>query len=206
LKKGYFITFEGVEGSGKSTLIRWLCTELTEKGYNVITCREPGGDSAGQAIRELLLDRRYNLTDEAELLLMEAARSQNVSSIIKPAIDEGKLVLCDRYTDSTIAYQGNARGLDFELIKKLNTFATGGLTPDLTIVLDLPVEAGLNRTAHVDRISTESYDFHQKVREKYLEIAKNNPGRVMLFDAGRSLDEIKTELLRLVINKLGEDI
>ena len=206
MKKGYLITFEGIEGSGKSTIIRWLCNQLIERGYDILTCREPGGDIAGQAIREILLDKRYQLTYESELLLMEAARSQNVVHIIQPALAEGKVVLCDRFTDSTIAYQGNARGLDINLINQLNDFASNGLIPDFTILLDLPVEIGLDRTLHIDRISTETLDFHQKVRDKYLEIASSNPDRVILLDAGECLDNVKAQVLDIVLRKLGEEL
>jgi len=185
---GALITFEGGEGAGKSTQIALLEEYLTAAGHEVLTVREPGSSTISEDIRNILLDAKNDqLTDRAELLLYLAARAQLTEEVIKPALQAGKIVLCDRFFDSTTAYQGYARGLDIAEIRHLNIYATDNIAPNLTIVLDLAPEAGLARakqaTEAPDRIEGETLAFHQKVRDGFLAIAKHEPHRVFVYDA-----------------------
>jgi dTMP kinase len=182
MAKGLFITFEGPEGGGKSTHLRLLASYLKKQGHSVLVTREPGGTQP--AFRRLLLDSREGLSPVAELFLYEADRAQHVAETLRPALAKGQVVLCDRYTDSTLAYQGDGRGLSRAMIAQLNEAASGGLVPDLTILLDVPVARGL-RQAHAskkshDRLERAGLAFHKRVRQGFLRLAQENPGRFRL--------------------------
>ncbi|MFP4036254.1 MAG: dTMP kinase [Desulfobacteraceae bacterium] len=201
-----FITFEGIEGCGKSTQLVRLAASLEYRGVPVLRTFEPGGTRIGEEFRRILLaNRNKDLCPLAELLLYEADRSQHVSSVIRPALERGEWVVCDRFCDATTAYQGAARGQDPELIRILNAAATGGLVPDLTFLLDCPVEEGLARAmrreaagAQVgqDRFERESLAFHQSVREGYLRIAREEPDRFEVIDASQDMETVEAEILR----------
>lgn len=200
-----FITFEGIEGSGKTTQIRLAENWLRNRGQHVLATAEPGGTPLGIKIREILLNRgSWNINAEAELLLFNAARAQHVSETIIPALEEGKWVLCDRYTDATRAYQGFGRGLNLELVKVMNDFSTGKIEPQLTFLFDLPVEIGLMRAKEraqnhfperaEDRFEQEKLDFHQRVRNGYLELARANAERFRVINAAKSPEEIHRDV------------
>lgn len=191
--RGFFITIEGIEGAGKSTLAEALAAKLSDAGREVVLTREPGGTSIGDSIRELLLESGDDMLDRTELLLFEAARAQHVDDLISPALKTGVVVICDRFTDSSTAYQSGARGIDAEMVAQLNEFATRGIRPDLTILLDLPADVGLARQRLTDRISAEGLAFHESVRQGYLAIAEAEPGRMVVIDAGRSVEEVLGE-------------
>jgi dTMP kinase len=200
---GLFVTFEGGEGSGKTTQLKALLAHLRAAGRDAIETRDPGGTPIGKQIRELLLDRENTrMTAMAELFLYEASRAQLVDEVIRPALREGRVILCDRFTDSTLAYQGHGRGLDRDLILRLNDWATGGLRAHLTLFLDLSPEVGLararERLAHPktrrDRIEEEVLGFHQRVREGYQAIAAAEPERVIVLDASRGILELGAEI------------
>ncbi len=201
-----FITFEGVEGSGKSTQIGFLKEYLIDKGFNVLLTRQPGGSVLGAKIRHLILDpeQEDKPSDLAELFLYIADRAHHVETIIKPALEKNTIVLCDRYTDSTIAYQGYARGGDIAKLSTLNSIATQDLKPDLTLIMDIDPSMGLvrvkkNRNQEVfDRIEAEKIDFHLKVRNGFLQIAEKEPERVKIIDASKGLEEIKNEVITQV--------
>src|SRR5574341_386294 len=204
---GLFITFEGGEGSGKTTQLRALLAYLRTKGRDVIETRDPGGTPIGNRVRELLLDRgNTRMAVIAELLLYEASRTQLVDEVIRPALAEGRIILCDRFTDSTLAYQGHGRGLDRGLILRLNDLATGTVRPDLTLLLDLPPEVGLARAqerltqprTRPDRIEEEVFGFHQRVREGYRAIAAGEPGRVIVLDGSRGIQEVEAQIRQRV--------
>ena len=190
---GLFITFEGIEGCGKTTQIRLLAETLRHQGHDVIETREPGGCNIADQIRAVLLDAKNSrMTCPTELLLYAAARAQHVSEVIRPALEAGKTVLCDRFCDATLAYQGYGRQLDIAQITTLNDYACQGIWPDLTLLLDLPVEIGLGRARqrneqHVgpneDRFEQESLDFHQRIRDAYLHLAAEEPQRFQTIDA-----------------------
>jgi len=181
LKAGLFVTFEGVEGAGKTTQIALLRDYLQQIGCSVCVTREPGGDVVGEAVRRLLLENE--MCARAELLLFLAARAQNVDQIIKPHLISGGVVLCDRYIDSSVAYQGYGRGLGRDIVAELNTFAVGGILPDLTILLDLAPIVGLARQTNRNRMESESLDFHERVREGFQREAANSPKRFCVLDA-----------------------
>ncbi len=197
---GLFITFEGVEGSGKSTQIELLRQHLAERALSVLITREPGGTPTAEAIREVLLDPRNKaLAPMAELLLYAAARAQHVEERIRPALDAGQMVLCDRFADSTTAYQGIARGLSLELLGEIHRLATSNLRPHLTFLLDMDPELGLQRTrerGRIDRMEQESIAFHRRVREGFLAIADNEPERVVVLDADQELEVIARDIRR----------
>ena len=179
--KSTFITFEGSEGCGKSTQSEMLFSYLKAKGAKVIYLREPGGVKLSEAIRVILLDPKSRISAQAETLLYMAARAQVVQEIIKPALEAKKIVVCDRFLDSTIAYQGFGLGIDIKLIKFLGNFATQGIKPDLTIFLDLPVKSGLKHRHNCqDRIEQRSMSYHEKVRQGYLTLAKQEPQRIKI--------------------------
>jgi dTMP kinase len=198
---GKFIVFEGVEGSGKSTQIQlaaeWL-KSLPGMNKSVIITREPGGTTLGRQIRQMLLDDPSNeIGNRTELLLYGADRAQHVESIVKPHLELGDLVLCDRFTDSTIAYQGYGRGFDRDEIERVNQLATGGLQSDLTLWLDLDVKIGLQRVAlrgQPDRMERANLDFHQRVRQGYQELANSYPNRIVRIDADRAVAVIQMEI------------
>jgi dTMP kinase len=193
---GLFITFEGPEGSGKTTQIQLLGEWLDRQGHDVLITREPGGTPLGDRIRAILLSPEHkDICPEAEALLFSVARSQLVRQVIRPHLDRGGVVLCDRYADSTLAYQGYGRGLDLAALQAIIAFATGGLWPDLTIYLDLPVEEGLarrRRSAALEwnRLDAEQLAFHQRVREGYLRMAAESP-RWLVLDARQSVESLQ---------------
>jgi dTMP kinase len=200
--KNKFITFEGSEGCGKSTQSEMLFSYLKARGYNVVYLREPGGVKLSEAIRSILLDPKSKISAQAETLLYMAARAQVVEEIIKPALDNGKIVVCDRFLDSTIAYQGYGLGIDIKLIKSLGSFATQGIKPDLTIFLDLPVKSGLkHRHNCLDRIEQRSMNYHEKVRKGYLALARQEPQRIKMVKVLE--DKFKTQdKIREIVNAL----
>lgn len=203
MKRGRFITLEGIEGAGKSTLLQTLSEALQSRGTAVCTTREPGGTALAEDIRRLVLERRADgMPAATELLLMFAARAAHVSQRIEPALARGEWVLCDRFTDASRAYQGGGRGLDARWIESLAQVAHPGLSPDLTLLLDLPVEAGLARARGRrdggDRFEDETVAFFGRVRERYLEIAASEPARVQVLDATMSSDALLEQALRRV--------
>ncbi len=211
---GCFITFEGIEGCGKTTQMKVLAERLTEKGHPVVVTREPGGCPIALKIRDILLDAANSrMVPLAELLLYAAARAQHVAEIIKPALDTGKVVLCDRFTDATIAYQGYGRQLDLNLIGELNTLATEHVRPQLTVLIDCEVETGLKRAnarieastgAREERFELESVQFHRRVREGYLRLAAADPDRFIIIDGNRSMGDVETAITNAVLARLGK--
>jgi len=203
-----FVTFEGIEGSGKTTQIRRLSTHLAAKGVPHLVTREPGGTPLSDEIRALVLvPREETVFPEAELLLYVAARAQHVRGRILPALLSGQAVLCDRFSDATTAYQANARGLEASLVDRLNRFAAGGLVPALTLLFDLPPEEGFarikGRGSAADRLERESLDFHRAVREGYLRLAGRDPGRVVRIDAAAPEEEVFRSVLLSVKQRFG---
>jgi dTMP kinase len=201
---GLFITFEGPEGSGKTTQIRLLADWLGEQGWEVLTTREPGGTRIGEAIRNVLLSPAHTeMCAEAEILLFSAARAQIVRETLQPHLVRGGVVLCDRFADSTLAYQGYGRLLDLDTLRQITLFATGGLVPALTICLDLPVVEGLRRKqggdqAEWNRMERERLDFQERVRRGYLALAAAEPQRWFVLDALRAVEVIQTEIRQRV--------
>ncbi|MDR1453326.1 MAG: dTMP kinase [Candidatus Margulisbacteria bacterium] len=201
-----FITFEGPDGSGKTTQSKLLYAELQRQGRDTLWTREPGGTAAGQKIRALLLDdptARY--APAAELFLFAADRAQHVEEVIRPALTQGKTVICDRYVDSTTAYQAGGRGFDADFIAKLNKDSSGGLLPELTFLLDILSEIGLQRatSTKADKFEQESLDFHRRVRQTYLQAAQNDP-RFCVLDGNRPKEVIFAEILAVVCAKLNK--
>jgi dTMP kinase len=204
---GFFISFEGPEGGGKSTQIHRLAAALAERGYPVWTTREPGGTRVGEMIRPILLGQQQTrMTPWSEALLFTAARAQHVEEVIRPRLARGELVLCDRYTDSTLAYQGYGRGLDLDTLRRLQSQATGGLQPDLTMLLNLPVETGLSRIPRPaqDRLDREAAEFHQRVRAGYQEMAAADPRRWREVDAAADADEVAARIFAVVGEALAQ--
>ena len=201
---GLFITLEGLEGSGKTTQQKYIVDELRDKGFDVLLTREPGATRLGKRIRELLLDPEWSeMTPRAEILLFAADRAQHVEEVVKPALKAGKIVISDRYFDSNLAYQGYGRGLDIEIVKKINLWAVDYLKPDLTFFLDLPVEVGLARARAQtvdklgDRLEREELKFYQQVRDGYLKLAEESE-RFRVIDANRSIKEVKIDILQVI--------
>lgn len=203
---GKFITFEGIEGAGKSTAIEMVQEYLLQHGMKVVVTREPGGTKVSEVIRDVVLNRHdLDIVADTELLLFFAARAQHIAQIIKPALAQGKIILCDRFTDASFAYQCGGRGIPEKHIEVLEQWVQQGLQPNLTILMDLPVEVGLQRAkkrSELDRIEVEQYDFFEKVRAYYLKRAKNYPERFRVIDAGASLNKIKKELQEIVDNEI----
>jgi dTMP kinase len=196
---GLLVTFEGIEGSGKSTQIELTRAYVEEQGYTCLVTKEPGGSPLGQEIRGFLLDRGDLRIDPlTELFLIEADRAEHVAEVIRPALDDGRTILCDRYTDATIAYQGYARGLEIAAINQMNHWATGGLTPHCTIVLDCPVAVGMARAKGEDRFEREGKRFHEQVREGYLRIAQQEPKRVKVVSGEGKQTAIQEEIRRII--------
>ena len=198
-----FITFEGIEGSGKTTQIRLLTAWLKERTPHVFLTREPGGTRIGEQIRTILLDpENMEMTPEAEILLFSAARAQIVREIIRPRLDAGWIVICDRFADSTLAYQGFGHGLPLDDLRRITQFATGGLQPDLTVYLDLDVETGLKRKAATpeewNRMEAKAIAFHRRVRQGYLQLAKEAPRRWLVLDARQPVDVIQAQIRQRV--------
>lgn len=208
------ITFEGGEGAGKSTLIRQVMAFLQKEGQQVVETREPGGTALGTRVRDLLLkvDPEIRISAKAELMLYMTSRAQTIEEIIAPAVKAGSVVLCDRFNDSTIVYQGCARGLGMEAVKGICDFVCGSVRPDLTLYLDVDPELGLQRTrraakeqsvaGEVDRIEAEALTFHIKVREAYLRIAQEEPQRVVVLDASRTVDQVWVDARRILEARL----
>lgn len=205
-----FITFEGPEGSGKTSQLPGLARFLEGEGYQVVRTREPGGTKISDQIRAVLTDLgNKELHPRTEILLFLAARAQLVEQVIKPALAEGKLVLCDRYGDSTLAYQGYGHGLDLEALRNMLAFATDGLKPDLTVYLDIDVEAGLQRKRRVDewnRLDAYEISFHQRVRDGYHQLIALEPERWAMVDAALPKDEVQSQIRKVVMAKLGRDL
>jgi dTMP kinase len=204
---GLFITFEGVEGSGKTTQIHRLGAWLAEQGRQVVDSRDPGGTDIGLQIRRILLDPANTaMCDRAELMLYAADRAQHVAQKLRPAVEAGKVVLCDRYVHSTVAYQGYGRGLPFKDIHWLNSYATGGLWPDLVILLDLDPTVGLQRAKAVgdpDRLESETVQFHERVRQGFLELAQMETERFVIVDAAQSADAVAGIIQEQVAKRCG---
>ena len=201
------ITFEGIEGSGKSTQMVLLGQKLTQRGLPVLLSREPGGPPIAEAIRSLLLDpQRREMLPETDLLLYCASRAQHTGEWILPALKEGKTVLCDRYYDSTFAYQGAARAQNLEFIRLLTDFATFSTVPQLTFLIDLPVAAGLARINHrqLDRLEQEDISFHERVRGQYLDLARIHSDRFVVLDGSLPIADIHTSVITTVLSHLGE--
>jgi dTMP kinase len=198
MQKGLFITIEGIEGVGKSTQIDLLSTYLKSKNINYISTREPGGLGVPEAIRSILLNQ--DMHPLTELILYEAARTEHFQKIILPAIKEGKTVLCDRFIDSTVSYQGYGRGLDLKLIDELNAIATQNTLPDITFFLDMSVENAFQRLksrgSKADRFESLSHDFYEKVRKGYLDLNKKDPKRLIIINAERNIEEIHSDIVR----------
>ena len=199
MKRGLFITFEGVDGCGKTTQIELIKAYLKNKGRETLVTREPGAKGLGEKLRDILLNYDGEVSPVCESFLFLADRAQHVDCIIKPAIQLGKIVLCDRHTDSTLAYQGYGRGLDIDEINKLNNIATSGLKPDLTIVFDIDVETSAKRVGkEKDRMESAGIEFFNKVREGYLNIAKLEPNRVKVINSADTIENIHKKVVELV--------
>lgn len=191
MKKGLFITFEGIDGCGKTTQLNMLAEYIKESGKDVLVTREPGSVGLGEKIREILLNYDGEVSSNCEAFLFLADRAQHIDVIVKPSVDAGKIVLCDRHTDSTIAYQGYGRGVDIERAKMLNKIATGGFVPDLTFVFDIDVETALERVGkNQDRMESAGVEFFERVRKGYLQIAKLEPERVKVISSNDSIENI----------------
>lgn len=206
---GYFITFEGSEGCGKTTQIEALAKALEAEGKTVLITREPGGTVIGEKIRNLLQDPSHEnaISDMTELLLFSASRAELIASRIQPALERGEIVICDRFYDSTYVYQGLGRAIDMKIVEQLNQITVGPLKPDLTILLDLDAKIGIQRaksrqSGELDRIENESLDFFEAVREGYLALAKKETERFKIIDGLLSVDEIKAIIWETVENKL----
>ncbi|DAA95808.1 TPA: dTMP kinase [Candidatus Gastranaerophilales bacterium HUM_9] len=203
MKKGLFITFEGTDGCGKTTQIELLKRYLEEKGYKVVLTREPGAKGLGEKLREILLNYDGDVSSNCESFLFLADRAQHIDMLIKPAIERGEVVLCDRHTDSTVAYQGYGRGLDLNQIKMLNDIATNGVKPDMTFVFDIDIETAQKRVGKTkDRMESAGIEFFKRVRQGYLEIAKSEPERVKVLDATQTIETIANQVKEYIDTKL----
>jgi dTMP kinase len=200
--KGRFITVEGIEGVGKTTNIDFIHAQLQAAGRDVVVTREPGGTPLGEAIRGLLLDPAYTGMDSTcELQLMFAARAEHLASVVWPALEKGQWVLCDRFTDATYAYQGGGRGIDTGVIARLEALVQGDFRPDLTLLLDVPVEVGLARAGKrgaLDRFEQEKVSFFERVRKSYLEMAESSPDRYRVVDASLPLDDVQRQIATIL--------
>lgn len=199
MKKGLFITFEGIDGCGKTTQIELLKEELEKRGYTVLLTREPGAKGLGEKFREILLNYDGEVSSNCESFLFLADRAQHIDTIIKPAINNGTIVLCDRHTDSTVAYQGYGRELDLEQIYQLNKIATNGIVPDITFILDIDIETSLQRIGKGrDRMENAGREFFERVRNGYIEISKQEPERVKLLNGKSPIEEIQNTISNYV--------
>lgn len=211
IEKGLFVTFEGPEGSGKSTQSSLAAEDLRSRGYDVLHTSEPGGTELGKKVREIILEKDHIPMDcLAELFLFEADRAQHVREVILPAILEKKIVICDRFNTATFAYQGYGLGMDMDLIKRVDSAATGGLDPDLTVLLDIDITLGMSRAharSRADRMEKRGEDFHRKVREGYLDLASRHPGRIKVIevveDIERTGEMVKKEIHGLIERHKG---
>lgn len=202
-----FITLEGPDGSGKTTQVPALADAIRQAGHDLILTREPGGTEIGDQTRQVIMDlKNKSMHPETEILLFQASRAQLVREIIRPALAEGKVVLCDRYADSTLAYQGYGHQTDLEALSQIINFATGGLKPDLTLFLDCDAETGLKRrsggSGEWNRLDDYELEFHKRVRAGYHELVKADPARWVLIDAAQSPKAVQSELQRIVLEKL----
>jgi dTMP kinase len=205
--KGKFISFEGIEGTGKSTQARLLQQSLLGLGYEVILTEEPGGTLISLRVREILLSVDHtNMKPITELLLYNAARAQHIEEVILPALNRGAVVITDRFTDSTFAYQGYGRGIDLNLLESIDKIATNGLRPDMTILLDLDVETGLKRNRRInktDRLELEDVEFHKRVRKGYHELAAKEPERIKVLDASGGIEELNIVIANMISDFIG---
>jgi len=206
-----FITLEGPDGSGKTTQAHLLAEWLQGQGYDVVLTREPGGTDIGDQIRAVLHDPCNNAMDaRTEILLYSASRAQHVAQQIQPALAGGQVIVSDRYADSTLAYQGYGRGLDLDTLRKITEFATGGLTPDLTLYLDITPKEGLERRqlggGEWNRLDAEALEFHQRVRSGYLELIEQEPERWVAVDADRAVEKVQAEIRVMVRERLMRDV
>jgi dTMP kinase len=205
--KGKFISFEGIEGTGKSTQARLLQQSLLGLGYEVILTEEPGGTLISLRIREILLSVDHtNMKPITELLLYNAARAQHIEEVILPALNRGAVVITDRFTDSTFAYQGYGRGIDLKLLESIDKIATNGLRPDMTMLLDLDVETGLTRNRRInktDRLELEDVEFHKRVRKGYHELAAKEPERIKVLDASGGIEELNIVIANMISDFIG---
>ena len=205
MQKGLFITFEGADGSGKTTQLNNIKSFLEQKGFDVVITREPGALEIGQKIRNILLHHDGIVADRCEMFLFLADRAQHVETFIKPAIQDGKIVLCDRHTDSTIAYQGYGRGQNITLLKELNEIAVNSIKPDLTLVFDVSTETAQERVgSEKDRMESAGIEFHKKVRNGYLELQKQKPDRIKLINANNPIEEVFEDTKKIVDKLLQE--
>ena len=203
MKKGLFITFEGEDGCGKTTQSKLVQEYLEQSGYEVVWTREPGAKGLGQKIRELLLHYDGDVAPMCEAFLFLADRAQHIEHLIKPSVESGKIVICDRHTDSTIAYQGYGRGEDIKQLKYLNELATGSIKPDLTFVFDVTTDVAQQRVGdEKDRMESAGIEFHKKVRQGYLEIAKLEPERVKVIDANNGIEKVFEDTKKILNNFL----
>jgi dTMP kinase len=203
MKKGLFITFEGIDGCGKSTQLANAAKNLLQLGYRVITTREPGGTPIAEKIREILTDPDHDeMVNECELLLYCAARAQHVREKIIPAVENGTVVLCDRFQEATFAYQGFGRSINMDHLTMLNSYATGGIQPDLTFIIDITVEKSFSRLEKMnkskDRLEMNGKEFFTKIRNGYLELALKNPKRVVVIDGDRDIEIIEKQVLEII--------
>ena len=207
MEKGLFITFEGCEGSGKTTVSRYLYNRLKEEGYDVIYSREPGGVDIAEQIRSVILNVRNTAMDpRTEALLYAASRRQHLAEIVLPALKAGKIVLCDRFVDSSLVYQGYARGIGIDKVWELNQFAIDDCMPDLTLYYDVDVETGLSRVrsrGEMNRLDSENVEFHKSVRKAYQMIAEKYPERIVTIDSNRPLREVEEESYTLLKNRIN---
>lgn len=206
MKKGFFITFEGSDGCGKTTQSVLLVQKLKELGLNIVRTREPGGTIIAEVLRKILLDPKNKISALAELLLYEACRAQHTEELIIPALNSGKVVICERYTDASIAYQGFGRGIDKKIIFQLNDIATSKLKPDLTVFFDVNVKKGLSRTElrGKDRLENENFAFHKRVRDGYLWLIKKFPKRIKMVKADDTIENISKRILNIVVSRIGD--
>lgn len=203
--KEFLVTFEGIEGSGKTEQARLLYEYLQKKGVSAILTREPGGSDLSERIRDILLDRRHlDMVPHTELFLYLASRTQHTQEVIKPALAQGKVVICDRYIDASVAYQGDGRGISKTFIKQLNKTATGGLVPNLTFLLDIDPDIALKRIDRKDRLESESLEFHNRVRSGYLKLYRENPERFVLLDGAKSISTLQNEVKDIFEAKIME--
>ena len=203
---GIFITFEGIEGSGKSTQAKLLYHHLKRKNLDCLLTREPGGTRVSEKIRRIILDSgNVTMLPKTELFLYLASRTQHVEEVIRPALAANRIVISDRFSDATLAYQGAGRELPLQVVKQLNELACGSLTPDLTFLLDLSVKEGLSRVRRADRIEREEEAFHDRVRKEYLKIAQEEGERVMVLDGRRGKEEIHIEIVKIVDSYIKAD-
>lgn len=199
MSKGLFITFEGCDGCGKTTQLELLAKFLEEKGYDVIVTREPGAKGLGTKLREILLNYDGEVSSNCESFLFLADRAQHIDTLVKPAIENGKIVLCDRHIDSTVAYQGYGRGINLEQINYLNNLATSGLKPDLTLLFDVDTETSMQRVGkNKDRMESAGIEFQEKVRHGYLELAKEESKRIKVFNSKKTIEQLHQEVLNTI--------